>query len=254
MSSLWALTRKELRVLLLSPVAYVVAGMFLILMGYLYFNAVSYFTLISVQAGQMPMVTRPNLTRDVFLPTYGNMGVVLIFLLPLLTMRLFAEERRAKTLELLMTSPIGILQMVLGKYLAVLILYVGLLACTVYMPLFMAAYGELSWGPVLTSYLGLLLLGSAALALGVFASSLTENQVIAAAVAFGGLLLLWVIGWISHSAGPGLGAFLTSLSLIEHLDRFLRGLLDTRDVVYYLSVTAFFLFLTHRVVESHRWR
>jgi ABC-2 type transport system permease protein len=178
----------------------------------------------------------------------------MLFFLPFMTMRLFAEERRSGSIELLLTYPLRDGAILLGKYLAALALYGLMLVATLVYPLIVAYFAPLDWGPILTGYLGLLLLGGAFLAVGILASSLTENQIVAAIVSFGILLIFWVLGWRAESLGGAWGSILSHLSLLDHFDSFARGVLDTKDVVYYLNLTAVALFLALRSLEARRWK
>lgn len=254
MSRVATIALKELRSYVVSPVAWVVATVFLLVTGLLFYNVVAWYSLQSMQlmqygeaGGQM------NVNRMVFAPTFQNVAVTLLLLVPMVTMRLLAEERRNRTAQLLLTAPVRLGEIVLGKFAAVLTLLTAVLLLTLYMPLLVWSYGSLDWGPIFTGYLGLVLLASAFAALGLFASSLTENQIVAAVVTFGLLLAFWVLGWGAQQGGT-LGALLEHLSLITHLESFLLGAVELKDVTYYLSVTAVGLFLTHRVLDSNRWR
>jgi ABC-2 type transport system permease protein len=183
------------------------------------------------------------------------MSVIMLLTLPMLTMRLLAEEKKVKTVELLMTSPISIIDILLGKYLAAILIFALMLLFTGFMPVLMNLYGDLQWGPILAGYLGLIMLGGVFLSFGLLASSLTENQIIAGFVGFGLTLLLWLMGWASQGAGDtALAPVFTYLSVGEHFDNFVKGLIDTGDLVYLLSLTTVGLFLTHRVLESQRWK
>lgn len=195
-----------------------------------------------------------SVTDSVLRPLFSNMSVILLLLMPLITMRLFAEERRSGTIELLLTYPVRDGAVLVGKFLAALALYALMLALTLLYPLLVFAFTRLEWGPVLTGYVGLLLLGAAFIAAGIFASSLTENQIVAAMTTFGVLLLFWVIGWTADTVGGTGGRILSHLSLIEHFDNFGKGVLDTRDIVYYLSFIALALFLSLRSLEARRWK
>lgn len=255
MRALLALIRKELRTYFASPVAYVVAAVFLLISGFLYYSIVTIVARQSLQFLQFQGFTPQFSINEMILrPTYRNMTVILVLIAPLLTMRLFAEEMKSRTMELLMTSPVSIAVLVAGKYLAALILYLLMLGLTAYMPILMALFGSVEWGPILSGYLGLFLVGAVFLAIGLFASTVTENQIIAASTAFGLLLVLWLLGWASAAAGStGLGQVLAYLSLFEHLDNFMKGVVAAADITYFVSLIAFALFLAHRVVESRRW-
>jgi ABC-2 type transport system permease protein len=194
-----------------------------------------------------------NVTDHVLRNLIGNFSIVLLFLLPLVTMRLFAEERRAGTIELLLTYPVRDGAVLAGKYLAALTLYGVMIAATLVYPAMLYAFARVEWGPVVTCYLGLLLLGGTFLAVGLFVSSVTENQVVAAVGTIGILLTFWIVGWTADFAGGALGAVLRHLSIIEHNDTFTKGVLDTKDIIYYLNFTALALFLALRSLESRRW-
>ncbi len=256
MTPVQTIVAKELRSYFVSPVVYVVGAVFLLIFGIL-----SYLAVVAAGAQAIRMMqlqgaaAQLNLNDLVFRPTFYSMAVVLLLVLPLLTMRLFAEERKLKTFELLLTSPIGVNEIVVGKFLGAFLVYTGLLALTWFVPLILSAYSSFDWYPILTGYLGLLCLGAIFLATGVLASALTENQIIAAFLSFGILLFVWLLGGVGNVLGDTtLGHALSYLSFIEHFDRLVRGLVETKDLVYYFSGLVFLLFLSHRVVESHRWK
>jgi ABC-2 type transport system permease protein len=255
MSSFWPIFKKELRSYFISPIAYVVMVMFLAIAGYFFYSSFAFFNFIGFQAMANPMMARTlNLTEGVLRPLYGNLGVILLFVMPLLTMRLFAEEKKQGTIELLLTYPVRDLAAVLAKFTACLSVYTVMLALTALYPILLLIFAQPEVGPILSGYLGLFLLGAAFIALGALASSLSENQIVAAAITFGVLLLFWVIGWSSQFAGTGVGRLLSHLSLLEHYENFPKGIIDTRDVVFYLNFMVLCLFLTLRSLESHRWR
>jgi ABC-2 type transport system permease protein len=172
----------------------------------------------------------------------------------MLTTRLFAEEKKSGTIELLLTYPVRDGEVLAGKFLAAEALYAVLLALTLLYPAIVASFTRVEWGPILTGYLGLVLTGGTFLAVGLLISSLTENQIVAGFGTFGVLLALWIIGWGAEFAGGSLRAVLQYLSITEHMDAFSRGLVDTKDLVYYLTAIAFALFLTLRSLDSKRWR
>lgn len=256
MRGLLAITGKELRIYFSSPMAYVVIAVFLLINGYLFYNIVLFsvnqaMQIIRIQ-GSLPQI---NINEMIFRPVFHNMAIIMILTLPMLTMRLLAEEKKSKTSELLLTSPISITQMILGKYLAAFLIFCLMLLLTGIMPILLDVYGDLRWGPILAGYLGLLLLGCVFLSFGLLASSMTENQVIAGFVGFGLLLLLWLVGWASLGAsGTIMSSFISYLSIGEHFDKFVKGLIDTSDLIYLLSLASVGLFLAHRIVESQRWR
>jgi len=251
-----ALSAKELRIAMASPIVSVVAGVFLAIVGLFFSQIVIVASLQSLQMlqfqGSLPQL---NLTTMVFQPIFRNVHVILLLVIPLLTMRLLSEERKNKTMELLMTSPMTLTQVIVGKYLAVLVIYAALLGLTGYMPILLSLWGTVDWPTVLSGYLGLFLVGAVYLALGLFASSLTENQISAAVVTLGLILGFWIVGWAAMTVdNPAVRPVLEYLSVNQHLDRFLKGLLDSSSVVYTFSVAGFGLLLTHRVLDSSRWR
>jgi ABC-2 type transport system permease protein len=255
MRGFWSVYRKELYSLFASPIFYVVAFTFLIISGYFFYSAMAFYNFVSFQASQNPMAARQlNLTDMVLRPFFLDMSIVLLLISPLFTMRLFAEERKSGTLELLFTYPLSDGSTVLAKFCAVMTAYLLILAGTLPGIFLLGYIGNPSWETVATAYLGIVLLGGAFLSLGLFTSSLTQNQIIAAVLAFGALLMFWVIGWMKNLVGPTSGSFVEYLSITRHLESFTKGVLDSRDLIYYLLFMALFLFLTLRQVESHRWR
>jgi len=251
-----AVMGKELRILFTSPMAYVVTAVFVLITGYLYYNIVLFASTQSMQImrvqGALPQI---NLNDLVFRPTFHNMSVIMMLTLPLITMRMLAEEKKIKTMELLMTSPLSIFAIVVGKYLAAMVVFTLMLVLTAYMPLLMSYYGSIQWAPILTGYLGIWILGGVFIAVGLFASSLTENQIIASFIGFGAVLILWLIGWVSQTmADSPLEPFLTFLSIGEHTENFIKGMIDTSDLIYMASLIILGLFVTHRVLESQRWK
>ena len=169
-------------------------------------------------------------------------------------MRSFAEEKKSKTFALLLSSPIHLIEIIVGKFVACMIVVGLMILLSAYSTGYLILVGNPEMGPIITGYLGILLMTGCYVAMGLFASSLTDNQIIAAVISFGLALFMWIIGWGSQSAGSELGQLFEYLSLITHLEHFLKGLISSSDLVYYLSFIFFGLFLTHRVLESSRWR
>jgi ABC-2 type transport system permease protein len=187
-------------------------------------------------------------------PLFSNIAVILLLsLMPLVTMRLLAEERQTGTIELLLTYPVRDGAVLIGKYLAALALYAILLGLTLVYPLMLFFFARPEWAPILTGYLGLFLMGGAFLAVGLLASSLTRNQIVSAVITFGILLMFWVVGWAAENMGGTFGPILRHLSILDHFDSFSKGVLDTKDVIYYLNFTLVALFLAFRSLESQRW-
>ena len=256
MTAVNAILAKELRSYFVSPVVYVVSAVFLLIFGVLSYLAV---VNAGTQAVRMMQIqgaaAQLNLNDLVFRPTFYSAAIVILLVLPILTMRLFAEERKLRTFELLMTSPIGLNDVVIGKFLGVCLIFFGMLALTGIVPVILSVYSSFDWRPVLTGYLGLALMGALFLATGLFASALTENQIVAAFLSFGLLILVWLLGALGSVLGDNpIGNTISYLSFIEHFDRLVRGLVDTKDLIYYVSGMVLMLFLAHRVVESQRWK
>jgi len=246
---------KELRCFFVSPILYVVGAVFLFISGFIAH-------LMMVNAGQQAIrflqiqntYAQLNLNELVFRSLFYSLDFVLMFLLPILTMRLFAEERKLQTFELLLTSPVGINELISAKYISVLLIYLGLLSLTSLTPILLSFYSNFHWDPILTGYMALVLQGGLFLACGLLASATTENQVIAAFLSFGVILVIWLLGGLGSILGDTtIGNVLSYLSFSEHYDRLVRGLLEAKDIVYYLSGIVLMLFIAHRVVDSHRW-
>jgi ABC-2 type transport system permease protein len=255
MAGVMAIIRKELTVYFATPIFYVTGFFFLILGGYFFYTNVLYYSLASYQMAQNPQWAGMfNPVQMIFRPLLGTLGILFLMMVPILTMRLLAEEKRSGTAELLFTYPLPDWAVILGKFLAALLVYAIFLILTLGYPVQFALLAPLDWGALLSGYLGLFLLGAACLSLGLFASSLTDNQIIAAVAAFALLLLFWLIGWQQEISPGAWGGLFAALSLMEHFDNFTRGVIDTKDLIYYFSFIFFFLFLTKRQLESRRWR
>jgi ABC-2 type transport system permease protein len=252
--NVWTIWRKELRSYFVSPVAYLLLLMFALIFGFFFWNIVSYFVYEGMESQMRGEMFPMNVNERVVRPLLGNAGVVGLFLIPLITMRLFAEEKRTGTIELLVTSPIRDGELILGKWLAALTLYSGLLLLTALNFLFLFKYGNPDWKPLAIGYLGLLLQAGAMLAIGMFISTLTKNQIIAGAATFGICLLLWVLGWASGFETATWAKVLSYISVTTHNESFSKGVLDSKDAVYFVTLTFVGFFFTARSLESLRWR
>ncbi len=252
----FAIYKKELRSYFASPLAYIIAFVFIAIVGvWWFFWDFQRFVIISMQAAQNPYYAEAlNVNEIVIRNLFGNLALVMLFGLPLLTMRLFAEEKKTGTYELLFTLPLRDWETLLGKFLACWTVFLLMLLLTAVYPITMALLTNPEPMPILVGYLGITLLGGAFISFGIFVSSLTENQIIAAFGTYGLLLVLLAMGWSSSFVGPSLGEVLKDLNIFNHLQSFLKGVIDTRDVVFYLLFSYFFLFLTLRSLESRRWR
>lgn len=255
MKNIWSICKKEIKTYFTSPIAYVAITVFLVLVGFFFYSLILWFNSQSLQMARNPYSYQQlNINQMVYSPLFHNISIILLLMIPLLTMRLFSEEKKLQTDELLYTSPLSINQIILGKYFASLLVLLVMLALSGILSIFTFAYGNPEIAPLLSGYLGLFLMGAAFIAVGIFFSSLTENQVVSAILTFGTLLLFWILNWASYSAGGVWRDVLNYLSFFQHFDDLTRGILDTTDIVYYLSFSFFGLFLTHSVIQSRRWR
>ncbi len=257
MRNVLAIAAKDFRSQFTSPIAYVVLTGFLLLGGWFFFNLLARFNFLLnlyLSFRNPEAMTRLNLNEFVIAPLLHNLSVILVILVPVITMRSFAEEKRSGTYELLMTSPLSITEIVLGKFLGAFGFVFLMVLLTGIYPLILVLYGNPEAGVILSGYLGLLLLATAFVAVGLLTSSFTENQIIAAVSCLVALLLLYVISWPADTAGETMGAVLRYLSLTEHFAEMVKGVIDTRDLTYFASVIILALFLTQRSVESLRWR
>ncbi len=232
MRNVWIICRKELRSYFTSPVAYILLTMFAVIFGYFFWNSLGYIVVMSMEAQLEGEPFPMNINEQIVRPLLSNVNVLGLFLIPMMTMRLFAEEKRSGTIELLTTSPIRDIEIILDLF----------------------RYGNPDWKPMAIGYLGLLLEAGGLLAIGTFISTLTRNQIIAGAATFGACLLLWVFGWASGYETATWARVLSYLSVITHFDSFAKGVLDSKDAIYYATVIFVGLFFTARSMESLRWR
>ncbi len=254
MRNIFVICRKELRSYFVSPIAYLLLGMFAIVFGFFFWNAVGYFVFAGMEAQMRGGMSPMNLNEQVIRPLISNVSVIGLFLIPMITMRLFAEEKRTGTIELLVTSPVRDYEVIVGKWLAALALYSCMLLLTALNFVWLFRYGNPDWKPLLIAYLGLLLQAGALLAIGEFLSTLTRNQIIAGALTFGVCLLLWVLEWVSDYDSTPWARVMAYLSMLTHFESFAKGLLTIKDAVFYVTAIFLGLFLTARSMESLRWR
>ena len=231
-----------------------IIGGFAFLYGYFYIAILSFFVRQSMQMMQMGGPPTANINEMLIRPLMQNVTVLVLFVMPMITMRTYSEEKRSGTIELLLTSPLTDLQIVLGKFLGAMALYSVMLAVTLIHVAILFYYGNPEWKPIATAYLGLLLLGGSFISLGLFISSLTKNQIVAAMITFAVFLFLWIITWIGQVSGPTVSGITTYLSIIDHGEDFWKGVIDTTHLIYYVSFITFGLFLTVKSVDSERWR
>jgi ABC-2 type transport system permease protein len=254
MRNIIAIAQKELKSYFASPIAYIVIGFWALLYGYFFIAILQFFVRQSMQMSQFGGPQSMNVNQQMIRPLLQNLTILDLFLLPMVTMRTYSEEKRSGTMELLLTSPVSDFEIIMGKFLGAMALYTVMLAVTVLHLGLLFIYGHPEWKPIVTAYIGLWLLGGCFISLGLWISSLTKNQIVAAPVTFAIFLMFWVITWIGSFSGPTVDKLTQYLSIIDHLDDFNKGVLDTSHLIYYLSFITFGLFLTAKSVDTERWR
>jgi ABC-2 type transport system permease protein len=248
-----AIAGKELRSYFASPIAYIIIGLFALLFGWFFYV---YLHVFVEQSQRMAMMGggNVNVNEQMIRGVLQNAAVIILFVMPMITMRTYSEEKRSGTIELLLTSPLTDLDIILGKFLAAMGLYCGMLLVTLVDVAILFRLGNPEWRPIAAGYVGLLLMGGCFISVGLLISSLTKNQIVAGFLTFAVFLMLWVINWLADSSGPTGQAVLSFLSITDHFDDFTKGIIDTKHLVYYLSFITFGLFLTAKSVDSERWR
>jgi ABC-2 type transport system permease protein len=246
--------RKELNSYFRSPIAYGVMAFFGLISGYFFYVAIVFFVQASIQSSIQGQGQPMSVNEQVIRPIFSNISVIGLFLIPMITMRLFAEEKRTGTIELLVTSPIRDLEIIMGKWLAAMSLYAVMLGVSLLSMATLFVYGKPDWRPMAVGYLGLLLQGGCLLAIGTFISTCTKNQIVAGVASFSVCLLLWVLDWMSSFQDSVSAKAISYLSVLQHFDSFSKGVLDSKDIIYYVSAIFIGLFLTARSLESLRWR
>lgn len=236
MKAVFTIWKKELRVYAVNPTAYAFLAVFLFLAGLFFYLGIT----LTGEASMRVLAS--------------NLAIAELFVLPMLTMRHFAEERRQGTLEMLLTSPVSPASLVVGKWLASMTLCALMLMGTGILPMLLAYYGEPDWGVVVSTYLGLFLVAGAFCAAGLFSSSLVDDQLAAGLLGIVMLLPFWLVSRAEALVGDDLAVKLQPFGLLNHLESLNRGVIDTADVYYFVALSAVFLFLTYRSLESRRWR
>ena len=257
MRNVLTIAGKEIRSYFASPVAYVLIAAYLALAGYFFYALLTAFN-TSLQIYSMmrnpEMLSRFNLNEMVIVPLLHNMAVLLIFIVPAITMRMFPEEKNSGTYELLLTSPVRVGEIVLGKFLGGLALVLLMVALSGLFGLLLVRYGNPEVPMMLSGYLGLALMATVFLALGTLVSSFTDNVVIAYVGALFALLVLYTIGWLGETTQGAAGRIVRYASITEHFGELTKGIIDTKDLVYFATLLLIGLFLSLRSVESVRWR
>jgi ABC-2 type transport system permease protein len=254
MRNVWLIWRKEMRSYFVSPIAYILLLMCALIFGFFFWSLLQAFLQFSMESQMRGEMMPMNMPEEITRRLFGNIPVTGLFIIPLITMRLFAEEKRTGTIELLTTSPIRDGEVIFGKWLAAATMYCCLLFLSAINIAFLFVYSHPDWKPILVGYLGLFLQGAGLLALGTFISTLTKNQIIAGAGTFGVCLLIFVCGWVGEYNSETWARVLAYLSVSSHMDSFMKGTLDSKDAIYYVTVIFVGLFLTARSMESLRWR
>jgi ABC-2 type transport system permease protein len=240
---------RELRSYFGQPIGWVLLGFFALLFSAFFYANLAY----AAEQGTQQMGGQ-NVTGDMVRNVLQNASVLVLFMLPIVTMRTFSEEKHSGTFELLLTSPVTDFEILFGKFVGAVGVYLAMLAVTLVHIGIVYVVGAPEWKPILSGYLGLALLGASFIAMGLFISSTTKNQVVAAAVTFALLLLFWIINWFARSVGPTLEAVLNYLSVTQHFDDFGKGVIDSKHVIFYLSFIVFSLYLTLKSLDTERWR
>lgn len=249
--------KKELRFYFSTPIAYVVMVIFTAIFGVLFYIRLTYYAELSYQLMQNPYYAqRIDLILVVFSPVFSSNSIIFLMVIPPISMRLFAEEKKSGTFELLFTYPIKDVQIVFGKWFAAVTIIFCMLLLTAPAPFMAFGFARSAeWGPVLSGYLGMFLMGLSFLSLGLLISALAENQIVAVIISYGALLGFWFLGWaVDPNSGKQIGKVLGELSIIGHFSNFVKGVIDTRDIAYYILFIFSSVFLTLRVLESKRWR
>lgn len=254
MRSAWIICRRELSSYFTSPIAWLLLTMYSLIFGFFFWNYLGNFVIEGLEMQMAGQAQPMNVNEQIIRPLLANTSFLALFFVPLISMRLFAEEKRNGTIELLATSPVRDIEIILGKWLAATILYAWILLFGAINFAFVFRYGNPDWRPMLIGYLGLILQAAALLAIGTFISTLTKNQIIAGACTFAACLLLWVFAWVSGYDSSSWAQVLSYMSVITHFDSFNRGVLSSKDTIYFLSVIFLGLFFTARSLESLRWR
>jgi gliding motility-associated transport system permease protein len=249
-----AIAGKELRSYFASPIAYVIVGLFALLFGWFFWVFLRFFVDQSQRMMMMGGGGNVNVNEQMISNLLQNAAIIILFVVPMITMRTYSEEKRSGTIELLLTSPVTDLEIILGKFLGAMALFVAMLLVTMIDIAILFRLGNPELRPILAGYLGLLLLGGCFISMGLLMSSLTKNQIVAAVMTFAVFLMLWVTDWPTDSGGSTTRTVIGYLSIVKHLDDFTKGILDTKHIIYYLSFITFGLFLTAKSVDTERWR
>ena len=245
---------KEFKSYFTSPIAYAVMALFGLIFGFGFYTATRDMVQLGFRAQMMGQQQPMSVNDQVIRPLLGFAGTIALFLIPMITMRLVAEEKRSGTIELLLTSPVKDIEIILGKWCGAVLLYLCVLGMSVLNVSMLFMWGKPDLKPVLVAYLGLILQGACLLAIGIFVSTTTKNQIVAGGVTFFVSLLLWLLSWFTAFDSGPFSQIINYMSIVTHMENFSKGVIDSKDVIFYLSMIFFSLFLTQRSMESLRWR
>ena len=255
MKNILLICRKELKSYFASPIAYLLMAFFGLVFGATFYSASKEMVRAAFQSQMMGQMPQPmNVNEWIIRPLLGFASTITLFLLPMISMRLIAEEKRTGTIELLLTSPVTDIQIILGKWLGAIVLYVCVLAMSMINVAMLFIWSKPDWKPLLVGYLGLLLQGACLLAIGTFISAVTRNQIVAGGVTFFVCLLLWLMSWYTANEPNWFLQGLNYMAIVTHMENFQKGLISSKDVIFYCSMIFFALFLTHRAMDTLRWR
>src|SRR5437667_9868184 len=254
MRNVWIIWRKELRSYFVSPIAYLLLTMFAAVSAFFFWIFLRGFVEYAMEMQMRGEMFLMNINEQVIRPLLSNASVIGLFFIPMITMRLFAEEKRTGTIELLATSPVSDAEIIIGKWLAAMTLYACMLLFSALNFAFLFKYGNPDWKPLVIGYLGLLLQAGGLLAIGTFISALTKNQIVAGGATFGVCLLLWILPWVGAYETATWAKVLSYISVTTHSETFAKGVIDSRDAIYYVTLIFLGLFFTGRSLEALRWR
>jgi len=252
MRNIMTIAGREFRSYFYSPIAYIILAFFLLIISWMFSNILKFFIRSQMMGGMYGGAG--GFTEAVVVPLWGNMNIVLLFLVPAITMRLLAEEQRQQTIQLLYTSPVRVLEIALGKYFGGMSFALIMVGSTLIYPAVMFLMGNPPVAPMAGSYMGLILVVGCYMAVGLFFSSVTENQIVAFVLGVLVNLGFWLVYWGSQTAEGPIGELLAYVSIIDHFNSFSKGVIDTSDLIYFGSFIGFWIFCTYLVLESKRWR
>ncbi len=250
---MWTICEKEFKSYFSSPIAYIIIAGFLFILGWMFFFNLDHVSQITHQYSATGARVA-SITDGIVKPIYGSMNVIFLFIIPFITMRLFAEEKKMQTMQLLLSSPVSMGEILFGKFFAALLFILTMLLFTLVYPIILLMFSNPDLGPIFTHYLGIVLMVCCYLSIGIFFSAISENQIAAGGMTFSAIFFFWLIDLASQSSGPILQVILEYLSLNRHFNKFSLGIINTSDVIFYLSFISLGLFFTHRALDSSRWR